>query len=86
MLAEKHHLSIEFPEFREQIHLLKTTDPEFEELHREYDELDDEIRRTELEIEAHSDVFLENLKKRRVQLKDTLYKMLQKAAEESVKS
>jgi uncharacterized protein YdcH (DUF465 family) len=86
MLGEKHHLALEFPEFREQIHVLKTTDPEFEKLHQEYDELDDEIRRTELEIEAHSDEFLEELKKRRVQLKDTLYGMLQKAREESVES
>lgn len=81
MLGEKHHLALEFPEYRYQIHVLKTTDPEFAKLHQEYDDLDDEIRRTELDIEAHSDEFLEGLKKRRVQLKDELYGMLQKASE-----
>ncbi|WP_374088728.1 YdcH family protein [Methylomicrobium lacus] len=81
MLGEKHHLALEFPEFRYQIHVLKTTDSHFARLYQEYNDLDDEIRRTELEIEAHSDEFLENLKLRRIQLKDELYAMLQKASE-----
>jgi len=81
MLGEKHHLALEFPEFRYQIHVLKTTDPEFARLHQEYDELDDEIRRTELEIEVHADDFLESLKLRRLALKDQLYARLQKASE-----
>lgn len=69
---------MEFPEYRFQIHMLKTSDPEFARLYGEYNDLDDEIRRTELEIEVHSGEFLENLKKRRVFLKDTLYDRLQK--------
>ncbi|WP_024296837.1 YdcH family protein [Methylomicrobium lacus] len=81
MLGEKHHLALEFPEYRYQIHVLKTTDSHFARLHQEYNDLDDEIRRTELEIEAHSDEFLESLKLRRLQLKDELYGMLQKASE-----
>jgi len=81
MLGEKHHLALEFPEFRYQIHVLKTTDHHFAKLYQEYNDLDDEIRRTELEIEAHSDAFLESLKLRRIQLKDELYAMLQKASE-----
>ena len=78
MLGEKHHLAHEFPEYRYLIHVLKTTNPRFAQLHQEYNDLDDEIRRTELEIEVHSDDFLENLKKRRLFLKDELYAMLQK--------
>ena len=77
MLGEKHHLALEFPEYRYRIHVLKTTDHRFAELYREYNDLDDEIRRTELEIETHSDEFVENLKKRRLWLKDELYGMLQ---------
>lgn len=78
MLGEKHHLALEFPEYRYQIHVLKTSNPRFAEMHREYNDLDDEIRRIEQEIEVHSDEYLENLKKRRVFLKDELYAMLQK--------
>ncbi|MDD1611812.1 MAG: DUF465 domain-containing protein [Methylococcaceae bacterium] len=81
MLGEKHHLALEFPEYRYQIHVLKTTNSEFAKLHQEYNDLDDEIRRTELEIEVHSDEFLESLKLRRLQLKDVLYGMLQKTSE-----
>ena len=81
MLGEKHHLALEFPEYRYQIHVLKTTNNEFAKLHQEYNDLDDEIRRTELEIEVHSDEFLESLKLRRLQLKDVLYGMLQKTSE-----
>ena len=82
MLGEKHHLALEFPEYRYQIHVLKTTDPQFEKLHQEYDELDDQIRRTEQEIEVHADDYLEGLKMRRVQLKDELYARLQQASGE----
>lgn len=78
MLGEKHHLALEFPEYRYRIHILKTTDPHFAKLHQEYNDLDDEIRRTELEIEIHSDEFLESMKKRRLFLKDELYGLLQK--------
>lgn len=81
MLGEKHHLAMEFPEYRYQIHVLKTSDPRFAEMYQEYNDLDDEIRRNEQEIEVHSDDFLEGLKKRRVFLKDELYAMLKKGSE-----
>jgi uncharacterized protein YdcH (DUF465 family) len=76
MLGEKHDLIHEFPEYRERIHELKTANPEFAEMFEQYHELEHEIRRIEMENEVHSDVYVEDLKKRRLQLKDELYAML----------
>ncbi len=80
MPLEHHDLVHEFPEFREQIHALKMQDHHFARLFREYEELDKEIFRIEEQIETPSDQYLEECKKRRLALKDTLYAMLQKAA------
>ncbi|MGR8941502.1 MAG: YdcH family protein [Gammaproteobacteria bacterium] len=80
MLGEKHHLAMEFPEYHDQIHVLKTSDPYFAELYQEYNDLDDQIRRIEEEIEVHADDYVEGLKLRRVHLKDELLAMLRKAS------
>jgi uncharacterized protein YdcH (DUF465 family)/quercetin dioxygenase-like cupin family protein len=74
----EHHrdLAHEFPEFRQRIHELKLADAEFRERYRAYQEIDDEIYRIEQGIEARSDEYTENLKRRRVQLKDQLYARL----------
>jgi uncharacterized protein YdcH (DUF465 family) len=45
----------------------------------EYDEIDHQIRRCEAEIEVHADDFVEELKKRRLALKDELFQMLNQA-------
>ncbi|MGR8935174.1 MAG: YdcH family protein [Gammaproteobacteria bacterium] len=80
MLGEKHDLIHEFPEHRERIHELKTSNMHFSKLFDEYHELEHAIRRIEMEVEAHSDEYIENLKKQRLQLKDALYGMLCAAA------
>lgn len=74
----EHHrdLAHEFPEFRQRIHELKLANAEFRERYREYQAIDDEIYRIEQDIEARSDEYSENLKRRRVHLKDRLYAML----------
>lgn len=79
MLGEKHDLIHELPEYREQIHELKTHNRHFAKLFDEYDELDHQIRRCETEIEVHADDFVESLKKRRLALKDELFQMLKEA-------
>jgi len=76
MSIEHHSLLSEFPQFRERIHLLKTSNPRFAGLYREYDEVDKEIYRVAEEIETPSDKYTEDLKKRRILLKDQLYVML----------
>ena len=79
MLGEHHSLVQEFPEYKDKIHDLKISDPEFAKLFEKYDDIDKEIYRIEMQIENTSDEYVENLKIRRVQLKDQLYTMLQQA-------
>ncbi|MBI3779066.1 MAG: DUF465 domain-containing protein [Gammaproteobacteria bacterium] len=77
MHGEHHHdLSLEFPELKRRIHDLKLTSPEFNELYAEYEALDKTIYRIEEEIETPSDTYTEELKKKRVLLKDRLYALL----------
>lgn len=76
MLGEKHDLAHELPEFKERIHELKISNRHFAKLFDEYDELDHQIRRCEAEIEVHADDFVEELKKKRLALKDELFQML----------
>jgi uncharacterized protein YdcH (DUF465 family) len=79
MSIEKHDLVHEFPELRERIHTLKTTDHHFAKLFTEYHDVDHEVRRIEEGVENTSDDYLETRKKMRVLLKDQLYGMLTKA-------
>jgi hypothetical protein len=77
MHGEHHHdLAQEFPELKQRIHELKLTSQEFNQLYAEYRELDKAIYRIEEEIETPSDSYTEELKKKRVRLKDKLYAML----------
>ncbi len=80
MPLEHHDLAHEFPEYKEQIHELKMHDHHFARLFSEYEELDKEVFRIEEQIETTADEYLEGLKKKRLQLKDELHAMLQKAA------
>lgn len=80
MLGEKHDLVHELPEYRELIHELKISNRHFARLFDEYDELDHQIRRSETQVEVHSDDYLEELKKKRLALKDELFQMLQQEA------
>jgi hypothetical protein len=81
MFGESHNLAIEFPEYKEQIHNLKMEDRHFAKLFDEYHEVDAQLHRIEQEIEVHADDFVEGLKVQRLNLKDELYGMLQKAAQ-----
>ena len=76
MLGEKHDLIHEFPEHRQRIHELKIGDQHFARLFDEYHELEHQVRRIEEGVETTSDNFLEDLKKKRLKLKDLLYVML----------
>ncbi len=79
MTIENHSLHNEFPEMAEQIRNLKMKDRHFARLFDEYHDIDREVRRIEEEVEAASDDRLEDLKMRRLHLKDDLFAMLQEA-------
>ena len=79
MLTEKHDLVHELPEHRETIHNLKMSDKHFARLFDEYHEVDHEVHRIETGIENTSDEYLEQRKKRRLYLKDELYRMIKQA-------
>jgi uncharacterized protein YdcH (DUF465 family) len=80
MQVEHHPLSIEFPEFKDQIHTLKLNDPHFSKLFDAYSEADKAVNRAENGQDNLGDAELEDLKKERVMLKDELYELLKAAA------
>ncbi len=66
-----------FPEYRDLISKLKTTDRHFQQLFDKHNELDQEIKNKE----SHSsEVEIETLKKQKLALKDELYTILRKAS------
>lgn len=76
MLGEKHDLVHEFPEYRDRIHELKVSDAHFAKLFDEYHDVEHEVRRIEEGNETTSDDYLEEMKKKRLALKDQLFGML----------
>lgn len=76
MFGERHDLHHEFPEHAELIHQLLGSDQEFASLYKEYDDLDAEILDLEQKGEPVTDEVAEEMKYRRVQLKDKLYAIL----------
>ena len=76
MTLDHHPLAKDFPEFKDKIHALKTSDAHFARLEREYEDLDKAIVRLETGIEHSSAADFEAQKLRRVALKDELYALL----------
>lgn len=68
-----------FPEYRDLITKLKTTDHHFGRLFDQHNALDQKIKNMESRIEAATHEQIEALKKEKLQLKDALYAMLRKA-------
>ncbi|NMM38681.1 MAG: YdcH family protein [Glaciimonas sp.] len=81
MQIEHHPLSVEFPEFKNEIHTLKLGNPHFAKLFVEYDDTDKAINQAENGVENLAGDTLENLKKVRVTLKDQLFQLLQTEAQ-----
>ncbi len=79
MFGEKHDLIHELPEYKEQIHKLKTTNNHFAKMFEEYHELDHEVLRIEEGVENTADDYLEGVKKKRLLLKDKMFEMLKAA-------
>jgi len=78
MTIEKHDLHHEFPEYGDEIRELKMNDAHFAKLFIAYHDCDQEIHRIEQEIETPSDEYTEELKIKRLNLKDQLYSYLKK--------
>ena len=73
---EHHDLHHDFPEFKDEIHLLKTGNNHFARLYDEYSKLNREVMVLEGKNTPVADETFEELKKQRVKLKDELYAML----------
>jgi uncharacterized protein YdcH (DUF465 family) len=82
MFNEIKSLAEEFPELKDAIHALKMSDNHFGKKFEEYDEVNKELHRIAEEIETPSDDYIEQLKKKRLALKDELYAAL-KASEKA---
>lgn len=67
-----HELHEEFPEAADALHRLKMENPHFAKLADEYHSVNREIHRIEIDVEAASDARTEDLKKRRLVLKDEI--------------
>lgn len=80
MPLQNHSLINEFPEMRDRIHAMKTSDNHFARLFAEYDAVEHSVHRIESGAEAATDERLEQLKKKRLGLKDELFRLLRKAA------
>ena len=80
MLGEHHGLVNEFPEYKQRIHDLKMNDRHFDRLLEKYETIDKEVFRIEEQIENTTDDYLEELKFKRLRLKDELYALLKNAS------
>jgi uncharacterized protein YdcH (DUF465 family) len=69
-----------FPEYRDLISQLKTSDHHFSRLFEQHNALDQKVKNIESRIEAGTPSDIDSLKKEKLQLKDQLYVILKKAA------
>lgn len=69
-----------FPEYRDLISQLKTTDHHFSRLFDKHNALDQKIKNLESGIEKATDLEIEILKKEKLQLKDELFNILRNKA------
>ncbi|WP_299848536.1 YdcH family protein [uncultured Roseovarius sp.] len=71
-----HELHEEFPEFGEKITSLKADDAHFAKLADEYHEVNRAVHRAETNVEPIAETAEVEMRKRRGQLKDELYRIL----------
>jgi uncharacterized protein YdcH (DUF465 family) len=79
MNIEPHDLVHEFPDHQHTIRHLKMHDSHFARLFGQYNEIDDQIRQIEEGKDNASNQVLLEMKEKRVELKDTLYGLIQQA-------
>ncbi|BAN34704.1 MAG: YdcH family protein [Gammaproteobacteria bacterium] len=76
MQVDHHDLAHEFPEFKDEIYKLKISSTHFARLFDEYERTEREVHRIEVEDVPVSDILIEDLKKKRLHLKDEIYALL----------
>ena len=69
-----------FPEYRDLITQLKTTDHHFTRLFDKHNAVDQKIKNIESRIETGTHDEIEKLKKEKLQLKDEIYTIVKKAS------
>lgn len=76
-MPHTHNLAEEFPEYKDAIHDLKASDAHFKRLFDEYEEISKELHRFGEGADGISDAHAEELKKKRLELKDALFAVLE---------
>ena len=76
MAHTPHELAEEFPDKTDRIHELKTENSHFRKLFDEYHEVNRTVHRAETNIEPMDSIAEQDLRKRRMHLKDELAKMI----------
>lgn len=71
-----HELAEEFPDKADRIHELKVEDAHFRKLFDEYHEVNRAVHRAETNVEPLDSIAEQDLRKRRMHLKDELAQML----------
>jgi uncharacterized protein YdcH (DUF465 family) len=74
-----HELAEDFPADAERIGALKQTDAHFARLVEEYHEINRAVHRAETNVEPVSEAHESDLRRRRMQLKDEIRRLLQAA-------
>jgi len=75
MYVEHHDLDHEFPKLHAVMERLRAQNERFQAMFNEYHRLTDEIERLEVADVPVSDFTIEEMKKKRVRLKDQIYHM-----------
>lgn len=76
MAHSPHELAEEFPDKVERIHQLKVEDNHFKKLFDEYHEVNRAVHRAETNVEPMDSLAEQELRKKRMRLKDELAQML----------
>lgn len=79
MTNTPHELHDEFPEAAEKIHALKVSNAHFARLAEQYHDLNRRVHRAETGIEPVDQFAEVELRKRRAQIKDEIYRMIRAA-------
>ncbi len=76
-----HTLAEEFPDQMDAIHELKVSAPDFAQLLKQYDDINDEIHLAETNVKPVEHLHEVELRKQRLQIKDAIAEALAKAAQ-----
>lgn len=76
MTGMHHDVALDFPEHLGRIEHLKASNSQFSRLFEEYRDVSAELHRIEAKLETPTHAYVEELKKRRVKLKDEIHRVL----------